>query len=83
MNLKFPLLFASLTLGIAGTALAEDAGQTAAPAERPAFAELDQNADGAITPDEAKETWLAISFVEVDTNQDGQVSQPEYDKAKG
>jgi hypothetical protein len=85
MKLKLPLLFVSLAgLGIAGTAFAGDSGDmTAPPADRPAFSELDQNADGAITPDEAKDTWLAMSFTEVDSNHDGLVSQPEYEKAKG
>jgi len=83
MKLKLPLLFVSLAgLGIAGTALADDGGMTAPPSDRPAFTDIDQNADGAITPDEARDTWLALSFTEVDTNHDGQVSQPEYEKAK-
>jgi hypothetical protein len=46
------------------------------------FEELDANTDGAITEDEAANSWLAGTFSDVDTDQNGYVTKAEYDEAK-
>lgn len=82
MNVNLPVLIACLIgLGASGAALAQQMGKPTPPADAPTFDEIDKNADGAITPDEARDNWLAKSFTEVDTNKDGRISQPEYEKA--
>jgi hypothetical protein len=50
-------------------------------AEKPAFDKLDADRDGQITPDEARETWLAAVFHNVDVDSDGAVNRAEYDSA--
>jgi len=83
MTSKLPLLIAcAAALGIAGTALAGDAGNSNPRDNPPAFKDLDKNADGAISPDEARDTWLAMAFDEVDVNHDGQISEVEYEEAE-
>ena len=69
-------LFGALTFA----AQAQNASETL-QADAPAFEELDKNADGAITPDEARQTWLEKEFAKVDTNQDGYVTRTEYKEA--
>ena len=49
--------------------------------EMPKFDALDTNQDGFITPEEAKDCWLADVFNKVDTNQDGVVNRSEYETA--
>lgn len=61
------------------------AGQAPDPSKEtstdvPKFEELDSNADGMITPTEARGTWLATNFTKADSNQDGNVTRAEYDK---
>jgi hypothetical protein len=53
----------------------------ASTTEKPAFDKVDANQDGFITPDEAKDCWLADVFTKVDTNQDGVVNRSEYETA--
>lgn len=48
---------------------------------RPSFETVDSNLDGVITPEEAKGSWLASVFADVDTNQDGLVNRNEYETA--
>lgn len=48
---------------------------------KPTFDKIDANQDGFITPDEAKDSWLADVFNKVDTNQDGVVNRSEYETA--
>ncbi len=49
----------------------------------PVFEEIDANADGTISIDESKNTWLAEVFTFVDVNGDGHVTKSEYDEATG
>ena len=87
---KFPLLGAALALACAAVpvALAQDASEptqertpTTAPptaAPRP-FEELDRNADGAISKDEAAvDPPLAQAFGTLDKDADGRLSPEEY-----
>lgn len=71
---------------IVGSALAQDPvdekAQKQAQEKAPAFQEIDRNQDGAITPDEAANTWLAgRSFTQADVNRDGLITQAEYTNA--
>ena len=80
MRLMKPMLVAFLgaICGMTGlSALA--AGEQAAPA----FEEIDQNQDGAVTETEAQGSWLAGAFTQVDQNGDGLISKSEYEKATG
>lgn len=71
-------LLASLTF--AAQAQSQSPAQSDTP-ETPTFEQLDANADGAISNDEAQDTWLADSFSQIDVNQDGYVTKAEYDAA--
>jgi len=65
-------------LGMAGSALAGDAGKSDLADDRQAFKDLDQNSDGYVTPDEARYTWVSVAFSDVDRNSDGAISEVEY-----
>ncbi len=84
MKLTKPAIIGTLTAALAVFALSGFAGETegSEAMEKPAFEELDANVDGAITSDEAQESWLATAFQSVDLNKDGVVDRNEYDKAK-
>ena len=69
----------STTLAIAVQAQEDEVGKIA---KKPAFEEIDKNADGAITAKEAEASWLAESFLQVDVDKDGSVSKEEYEKAQ-
>ena len=49
--------------------------------EAPIFEEIDKNSDGAISKEEAMDSWLAQAFAKVDTNGDGYVTKAEYEAA--
>jgi Ca2+-binding EF-hand superfamily protein len=70
-------LFSALAFGAQG-----EGWMQKDPYEKPAFEEIDKNADGTITKSEAQETWLAKTFAKVDVNQDGYVTKPEYEEAR-
>jgi hypothetical protein len=62
-----------LALGFAGAALAQDA---------PSFEEVDQNADGMISQEEAAAVE-GLDLATADTNQDGSLDRTEYEAAIG
>lgn len=90
MNLRKPLsaavaaalggLLSTMMLMTAQGATPPDA-TSAAPANPPKFEDIDKNKDGAVSKDEAQGSWLAATFMTVDTNGDGYVSRTEYQKA--
>jgi Ca2+-binding EF-hand superfamily protein len=83
MNIQKSVLFTTM-LGLSSALAfgAPDQGSVQGDtAEKPAFEEIDKNADGAITENEAQATWLAESFATADVNQDGYVTKPEYEEA--
>lgn len=86
MSIKYSAAAFAVTTLLAGGAMAQMSGESA-PAggstNAPKFEEVDQNADGNITADEAQDTWLASVFVQVDANQDGVISKSEYEMAIG
>ena len=80
----FKLVFAGfLTAGLACIALSAYAAdpEDSSATTKPSFETLDINRDGLITPAEAKGTWLANAFPDVDANQDGIVNRNEYETA--
>jgi Ca2+-binding EF-hand superfamily protein len=79
------MLIASLTLGAAGSALAQSAATPATATDKAigaAFTKADRNADGKLSREEAA-TLPAVSanFEKVDTDKDGAVNLAEFDKA--
>lgn len=66
-------LVSLLILGFAGGALAQDL---------PAFEEVDQNGDGAISEEEAQAVE-GLDFASADTNQDGQLDRAEWAEVSG
>jgi hypothetical protein len=84
MNLRKPALTALIgsvgSVAIA-TALLSQAEPPQVADEPPIFEEIDKNGDGAITRDEAADSWLAQAFASVDSNGDGYVTKSEYEAA--
>jgi len=78
----FTLAIASMLTLFSISGFATETEQTSSK-EKPTFEKVDANQDGLITPDEAKDCWLADVFTQVDTNQDGVVSRSEYESAIG
>jgi hypothetical protein len=66
--MKTTKLIAAAALVVSGIALAQG---------RPAFEEVDANADGSISPEEAA-TIEGLDFEALDANQDGALSPEEY-----
>lgn len=69
MNAKISVTL--LALGFTGVALAQGA---------PSFEEVDQNADGMISQEEAA-TVEGLDLATADTNQDGSLDRSEYEAA--
>lgn len=63
-------LLTLLAIGFSGVALAQQG-------EMPSFEEIDTNADGSISRDEAR-VVEGLDFAEADANQDGSLSREEY-----
>jgi hypothetical protein len=88
MKMNATTLIAPLVGLAAAFALAAHAGEPEVDpaaiesAQAPMFEELDANTDGAITEDEAANSWLAGTFSDVDTDQNGYVTKAEYEEAK-
>lgn len=85
MNIKKSALVTTLAGFLAAIAFAAQAQEPMGGegGEAPPFEQLDTNADGAITTDEAQESWLADVFIQVDANRDGYVTKTEYETARG
>jgi Ca2+-binding EF-hand superfamily protein len=84
MNIRKSVFLTSVA-GLFGTlGLAAHAQEQMQPksVDKPAFKEIDKNADGVITESEARETWLATIFERVDVNRDGYVTEIEYKEAR-
>lgn len=79
MNLKKPALTA--LMATAGSMVATIAMVSQAEGPPPVFEKIDKNGDGAITRDEAMDSWLASAFTKVDANGDGYVTKSEYEAA--
>lgn len=79
MNLRKPIMNALMVT--AGSVVATIAIVSQAEDPLPAFATIDKNGDGAISPSEAMGTWLASAFARVDSNGDGFVTKSEYEAA--
>lgn len=80
--MKIVTLIASTALLSLGSlaAVAQDDTQTQGADTDSAFSVIDQNGDGSIDKDEAKNSGISDSrFDSMDSNGDGEVSQSEYE----
>ena len=77
------MLIASVTLGAASSAYAQNAPTTAADAQvTAAFTKADKNADGMLSREEAASLpAVAANFDKVDADKDGSISAAEFGKA--
>jgi len=85
MTLSKSVFIACLAAGLTVFSITTFAGgsdnDATATKEKPKFETVDANRDGEITTEEAKGSWLAEVFSQVDTNQDGLINRLEYESA--
>jgi Ca2+-binding EF-hand superfamily protein len=79
---------AALATAFALPALAQQAGQSTQPKETHAataggFAAMDRNGDGYLSRDEARDATWNSRFSELDKDNDGRISQSEFDALQG
>lgn len=81
---KLALPALALALAAASGSAVAGEGYEKAGVDRPAFDEIDANADGRVTRDEAMAaTGLSESFDELDANADGALTRDEYEIEAG